>query len=524
MKKDVCLKRGKLRVKCSKLLVMTMALFLTVFLIACGEQSNNSTRDIVDLEDNSGRYINKIFEDGELEVESDVVYSKATNYKNETIDLVMDIYQPANDVESNRPVIIWLHGGGLTKGSKNEDTITKYFAKDFARKGYVCINADYRLRDSLDNPSEAMDDAVADVAGIIKWIEENGSAYGMDKTHIAIGGYSAGGFISINFSYQDLNRYSIDKSNIFGVIDLAGDALYKGIVQKDDPPCIIIQGTKDSKSTLSESKKLASSLDSAHIYNVLYTIENLEHDLMPYYNKIMNQITIFLYKSLTGEEISIIEEEDENYEYENVKNRLEDKPYYDVKSIDFNLDGNLDEWSEIEQISLSVLKDVGDQLPDKEDFEGVAMVGWNEAEPTKIFLAAIISDDILENKVILDKKWYLNDCLEIAFDITTDGEVAPITKCVLGTGGNSLSSMANDNNTEYIVMKDNDKYIFEIAIDISKIESSSELNKFFKISVEDIIGFSISYNDCENGERQHQVGWTEGDASSRESFGTLRFK
>lgn len=39
-----------------------------------------------------------------------------------------------------------------------------------------------------------------------------------------------------------------------------------------------------------------------------------------------------------------------------------------------------------------------------------------------------------------------------------------------------------------------------------------------------IIEFSISYNDCEGGERQHQVGWTGGKSSDRSTLGTLYFK
>lgn len=38
------------------------------------------------------------------------------------------------------------------------------------------------------------------------------------------------------------------------------------------------------------------------------------------------------------------------------------------------------------------------------------------------------------------------------------------------------------------------------------------------------VGFSISYNDGEKGDRQHQIGWTEGKSSDRTTLGTLCFE
>ena len=37
-----------------------------------------------------------------------------------------------------------------------------------------------------------------------------------------------------------------------------------------------------------------------------------------------------------------------------------------------------------------------------------------------------------------------------------------------------------------------------------------------------IMGFSIAYNDSENGERKYQIGWTKGTSSDRKLLGNLR--
>ena len=50
---------------------------------------------------------------------------------------------PAGDTETNRPTIVFAHGGGFSTGSKSVDDM-KAFCDTFALKGYVTVTIDYR--------------------------------------------------------------------------------------------------------------------------------------------------------------------------------------------------------------------------------------------------------------------------------------------------------------------------------------------------------------------------------------------
>ena len=96
------------------------------------------------------RYIDEVFD--EVSVTEGVVYGNAPDlpfiflfeWNTFDIDLDMDIYEPVGDAESQRPVIIFLHPGAFFAGS-NESGDMISLANDAAKRGYVAVNANYRL-------------------------------------------------------------------------------------------------------------------------------------------------------------------------------------------------------------------------------------------------------------------------------------------------------------------------------------------------------------------------------------------
>ena len=56
----------------------------------------------------------------------------------------MDIYTPAGDSCSNRPLLIFAHGGTFIFGSKSNPTMVD-LCESFAKKGYVTASINYRL-------------------------------------------------------------------------------------------------------------------------------------------------------------------------------------------------------------------------------------------------------------------------------------------------------------------------------------------------------------------------------------------
>ncbi|MEM9421289.1 MAG: cadherin domain-containing protein [Pseudomonadota bacterium] len=73
-----------------------------------------------------------------------------------TTPLLMDVYTPFGDTETNRPVIILSFGGSFVGGDRTQLAL---IAENFATRGYVAATIDYRLRDT--DPVAATDIGVA---------------------------------------------------------------------------------------------------------------------------------------------------------------------------------------------------------------------------------------------------------------------------------------------------------------------------------------------------------------------------
>jgi predicted esterase len=118
---------------------------------------------------------------------------------------LMDIYSPAGDSASSRPVILLMHGGGFKFGSKNNSRM-KIWGRRFARMGYVCVSINYRLskkkplsrfNDLVEGCLEATEDA--DIA--IGYLKRNRLDLGIDTTKIIIAGHSAGAMTALQLAY-----------------------------------------------------------------------------------------------------------------------------------------------------------------------------------------------------------------------------------------------------------------------------------------------------------------------------------
>jgi hypothetical protein len=115
----------------------------------------------------------------------------------EPVELRLDVYEPAGDTEAQRPLIVWIHGGGFAAGSREAlaDVATAY-----ARLGYVTASIDYRLdpgnqcqrvQDEVVPPAEAeaergrcgraIQAAHDDSATAIAWLRGQAAELGIDS-------------------------------------------------------------------------------------------------------------------------------------------------------------------------------------------------------------------------------------------------------------------------------------------------------------------------------------------------------
>lgn len=113
----------------------------------------------------------------------DVVYAEEGGHR-----LRLDVYRH-RDKPTRAPTLLQIHGGGWVVGSKNEQGLP--LMHHLARRGWVCISADYRL-----SPRATFPDPLVDVKRALAWVRSEGLAYGADPECVVITGGSAGGHLA----------------------------------------------------------------------------------------------------------------------------------------------------------------------------------------------------------------------------------------------------------------------------------------------------------------------------------------
>ena len=151
----------------------------------------------------SRRYIDTIFH-SVSNIDS-VYFGSATAWLGTSPqDLYLDIYQPANDTVTTRPVIVYQFGGGFVIGWREEPDIPQ-FATYFAQLGYVVATIDYRIglnpADSLSGV-RAFYRGVQDERAAIRFLCQNAQQYRIDTSRIILTGTSAGCFCGFANTYM----------------------------------------------------------------------------------------------------------------------------------------------------------------------------------------------------------------------------------------------------------------------------------------------------------------------------------
>ena len=167
----------------------------------------------------------------------------------------LDVYYPTN--ETDAPVVVWFHGGGIEGGEKHIDPQLK-------NCGLVVVAANYRLL-----PKAPIDDILDDAAAAVAWTYKNIAKYNGSKRKIFVAGHSAGGYLldMIGLDKRWLSKYGVDADSLAALVPFSGQCVthynirkQQGIpplqatidqyapltyVRADAPPIIIISGDRE---------------------------------------------------------------------------------------------------------------------------------------------------------------------------------------------------------------------------------------------------------------------------------------
>lgn len=152
----------------------------------------------------------------------DVPYTSADetdDYRKERCKL--DIYYPETD--KGFATLVWFHGGGLEKGSKN-------IPEGFRRQGFAVVSVNYRLFPKCKCP-----DYIDDAAMAVAWVFANIEKYGGTAGQVYVSGHSAGGYLTlmVALAKEYMQKYGADADKIAKAYPVSGQTVTHYTIRKE---------------------------------------------------------------------------------------------------------------------------------------------------------------------------------------------------------------------------------------------------------------------------------------------------
>lgn len=119
---------------------------------------------------------------------SDIEMRTLTYASRDGTDLVLDLYRPSRPIRRPAPVVVFLHGGGWSGGTR---TTGPDFRRYFASAGFAMASIEYRLTPAVTFPAN-----VEDVRTAVRWLKTNAATQQIDPERICLWGTSAGGHLA----------------------------------------------------------------------------------------------------------------------------------------------------------------------------------------------------------------------------------------------------------------------------------------------------------------------------------------
>ncbi len=239
-----------------------------------------------------------------VEAIKNIEYKKINNRS-----LQLDIYQPKG-MTKPAPLLVFIHGGGWRGGDRADYLV---YLTHYAQQGYVTATISYRLLKVAPYPA-----CVEDILDAVQFLYKNGEKYNYDPDRICLIGGSAGSHLAMLAAYgwkkpgvaTDSTVTNISKHKIKAVVEIYGptdftteyarnhptitgfmtrsyqeapqlyvEASPITYVDKNTPPTLILQGTRDMLVPLSQAELLKHKMDSLGVINIYRPVPGWMHTM-----------------------------------------------------------------------------------------------------------------------------------------------------------------------------------------------------------------------------------------------------
>jgi len=241
----------------------------------------------------------------EAQVRRDIVYREGSILPKHRLDLFL----PSG---TNWPVLIFIHGGGWTKGDKGliagGADVYENIGRFYAAHGVGTAVINYRLQPGVDWRTQ-----LDDVATATAWVHSHIASYGGNPKRLFVSGHSAGAQLAdrIGLDTELLKQHGLSSSDICGVISVSGAGLdladektyelgasrskYKLLFAGDDkgwkkdaspvtyarpgaPPFLILYAGWEKKPIQRQAQRLSEVLSTNEIKNQIVVVPRQSHE------------------------------------------------------------------------------------------------------------------------------------------------------------------------------------------------------------------------------------------------------
>jgi len=281
-------------------------LFLFIIITGCkATPENKPTQTIQPLKKGISKHTNVREAEFIPGLQKDVVIGEVGG-----VLLSINIALPENSKKQLNPAIIFIHGGGITKGNKSKfnDKIVK-----MAKLGIVSASVMYRFA-----PEHRFPAAIEDVKAAIRFMKAHSKELNLDPNRITVAGISSGGYLATMIGvtgnaigFYDHGIYPNVDSSVRAVISQSGsladftNVKYKDFVlvdrfintgepdrkkalaamspltylDKNDPPFFLVHGTADTVVPFEMTREFAFELKKIDHEFEYIEVEGGEHSL-----------------------------------------------------------------------------------------------------------------------------------------------------------------------------------------------------------------------------------------------------
>lgn len=153
-------------------------------------------------------------------------------YGNDSLQ-ALDLWVPEG--AKNAPLVLFVHGGGWKRGSKN-NAMGRAMPAHMLEQGYAFASIDYRLV-----PRNTVEEQASDVAAALAHILKRADALGIDRSRVVLTGHSAGAHLValVGTDERYLRSAGLSFADIDGVMPNDGAAYDVAAQIKDAGPMML---------------------------------------------------------------------------------------------------------------------------------------------------------------------------------------------------------------------------------------------------------------------------------------------